>query len=263
MAFDVVQIRDRVWRIWDGEKDSFYLVEGDTLAAVIDTGITPGESITPMLRTLTEKPLILILTHAHIDHFHHMDEFDTVYLSHREFSLGDAILREMMAGKDLDLAATVDMETGDVIELGCCPLEICLVPGHTPGSAVVYDSRDKIVFTGDAIGSGCGVWMQLPGSSNLRDYEKELKNLLGWLLDRGGDMDFWGGHCDQSWESRQVPGFNPLSMGLLADLIDLTRRVSAGEIQGEYVELPPNLRRREARYAAWGRAEMLFDPDNR
>ena len=261
-GFDVVKIRDRVYRIWDREKDSFFLVEGEEKAAVIDTGITPGAKILPMLRTLTDKPLILILTHAHIDHMHHMDEFDTVYLSHEEWKLGQAILREMMAGKDLDLAATRDMTTGTVIELGSCPLEICHVPGHTPGSVAVYVPRDKLVFTGDAIGSGCGVWMQLPGSSSLREYEKSLRHFMIWLLERGGDMDFWGGHCDQSWESRQVPGFNPLSMGLLADLIDLVRKTAAGEIEGEIVEMDPNLRNREARYAAWGRAEMLYDPDN-
>lgn len=261
--FDIAKIRDRVWRIWDAEKNTFYLVEGDDRVAVIDTGITPGARILPMLRSLTEKPMLLVLTHAHIDHFHHMDEFDTVYMSHEEFKLGDAILREMMAGKNLNLQSTIHMETGTTIDLGGCSLEICHVPGHTPGSVAVYDARDAIVFTGDAIGSGCGVWMQLPGSSSLTDYEQSLLRFMGWLLDRGGKMDFWGGHCDQSWDSRQVPGFNPLSMGLLADLIDLVRRVAAGEITGEYVELAPNLRQREARYAAWGRAEMLYNPDNR
>ena len=101
--FDIQKIRNQVWRIWDAEKNTFYLVEGEEKAAVIDTGITEGASITPMLRTLTDKPLILVLTHAHPDHFYHMDEFDTVYMSHEEFRLGLDILRFMMAGKDLDL----------------------------------------------------------------------------------------------------------------------------------------------------------------
>ena len=260
-GFDIVKIRDRVWRLWDAEKDSFYLVEGDERAAVIDTGITPGASILPTLRQLTDKPMLLVLTHAHIDHFHHMDEFDTVYMSHEEFKLGGDILRGMMAGKDLDLAGTLPMESGTVIDLGGCTLEICHVPGHTPGSVAIYDARDKIVFTGDAIGSGCGVWMQLPGSSSLSAYEESLKHFLRWLLDRGGEMEFWGGHCNQSWESRQVPGFNPLSAGLLADLIDLVRAVRTGKLVGELVDMAPHLKEREARYAAWGRAEMLYNPD--
>ena len=59
--FDILQIREKVWRIWDEGKNTFYLVEGEEKAAVIDTGITEGASITPMLRTLTDKPLILVL----------------------------------------------------------------------------------------------------------------------------------------------------------------------------------------------------------
>ena len=259
--FDIVKIRDRVWRIWDPEKDSFYLVEGDEFAAVIDTGITQGCRILPILRQLTDKPMVLVLTHAHIDHFHHMDEFDTVYMSHREFELGEDTLRGMMAGKNLDLEHTIHMETGSTIELGGCTLEICDIPGHTPGSIAIYDGRDDIVFTGDAIGSGCGVWMQLPGASTLAAYEDSLRFFLRWLLDRGGKMDFWGGHCNQSWESKHVPGFNPLSMGLLANLIDLVRAVRSDKITGGIVDLPPHLREREARYAAWGRAEMLYNPD--
>ena len=67
--FDILKIREKVWRIWDEGKNTFYLVEGAEKAAVIDTGITEGATITPMLRELTDKPLILVLTHPHPDHF--------------------------------------------------------------------------------------------------------------------------------------------------------------------------------------------------
>lgn len=259
--FDIAKIRDRVWRIWDTDKDTFYLVEGDHTAAVIDTGITQGAEITPMLRQLTDKPMILVLTHAHIDHFHHMDEFDTVYMCHEEFKLGPEILRHMMAGKDLDLESTIPMETGTKIDLGGRTLEICHVPGHTPGSVAIYDDLDDLLFTGDAIGSGCGVWMQLPGSSSLTEYEQSLRTFLHWCVEKGGTMEFWGGHCDQIWDSAVIHPCNPLSLGLLCDLIDLTRALHEGEMEGEYREFHPDLREREVRFAAWGRAEMFYNPD--
>ena len=259
--FDIVNIRDRVWRIWDEEKNTFYLVEGAHTAAVIDTGITPGVHITPMLRTLTEKTLILVLTHAHIDHFHHMDEFGTVYMSHEEFKLGPEILGYMMAGKDLDLNSTVHIETGSVIDLGGRTLEIFHIPGHTPGSVAIYDDGDDLLFTGDAIGSGCGVWMQLPGSSSLTEYEQTLRRFAAWCMEKGGTMEFWGGHSNQCWDSATVQPYNPLSMGLLFDLIDLTRRLRLGQMEGQYRDFHPDLREREVRFAAWGRAEMLYNPD--
>ena len=259
--FDIAKIREQVWRIWDAEKNTFYLVEGDHTAAVIDTGITEGAQIKPMLRTLTEKPLILVLTHAHIDHFHHMDEFDTVYMCHEEFKLGEEILHYMMAGKNLDLASTIHIDTGSHIDLGGRTLEVFHIPGHTPGSVAIYDNGDDLLFTGDAIGSGCGVWMQLPGSSSLTEYEQSLRHFAAWCTEKGGTMEFWGGHCDQIWESATVKPCNPLSMGLLWDLIDLTRALRLGHITGEYREFHPDLREREVRFAAWGRAEMFYNPD--
>ena len=260
--FHVKRIGEGAYCLLDREEDSFYLVEGETKVAVIDTGISEGMRITPLLRTLTEKPLVLILTHAHIDHVHHMDEFDTVYMCHDELVLPEAWLRTHMAGKELDFAGTIPIDTGSKIDLGGRVLEICKIPGHTPGSVAVYDAREDLVFTGDAIGSGCGVWMQLPGCSALEEYEENLRFFLAWLVERGGKMRFWGGHSNQYSQSKQMPGFNPLSMGLLADLIDLVRGVIAGKIAGSFVDLPENLRVREARSAAFGRAEMLYDPDN-
>lgn len=215
----------------------------------------------PVIKQHTEKPVILILTHAHIDHMHHMDEFDTVYLCHDELMMPEDWLSSHMAGKNLDLKSTIHMDTGSQIDLGGRILEVCKVPGHTPGSVAVYDAKDNIVFTGDAIGSGSGVWMQLVGCTSLEQYEKSLRDFLAWLVQRGGKMQFWSGHCTQHADSKKIPGYNPVSLGLLADLIDLVREVIAGRILGERIDLPPHLCIREARYAAYGRAEMLFNPD--
>lgn len=259
--FKIKKIRDGVFCLLDKEEDSFYLVEGEDKAAVIDTGISEGLKIRPVLETLTDKPMVLILTHAHIDHVHHMDEFETVYMCHDELTMPEDWLRSHMAGKALDFASTIHIDTDSRIDLGGRELEICKIPGHTPGSVAIYDAKEDLVFTGDAIGSGCGVWMQLVGSTSLEEYEENLRFFMAWLIQRGGRMQFWGGHCTQYNQSKQIPGFNPLSMGLLADLIDLVRGVIDGKIAGGFVDLPPHLRLREARSAAYGRAEMLYNPD--
>lgn len=47
---------------------------------MIDTGITAGAKILPVIRELTDKPLLLVITHAHPDHMYHIDEFDEVYM---------------------------------------------------------------------------------------------------------------------------------------------------------------------------------------
>ena len=83
----IKRLSAQTYELTDADKDSFYLVIGSRKAAVIDTGISKGERILPQLKALTTLPMVLVLTHAHIDHFHHMDEFETVYMSHKELSM--------------------------------------------------------------------------------------------------------------------------------------------------------------------------------
>lgn len=258
--FMTAQIGKRTYRVTVGGDNTCYVVEGNDLAAVIDTGILEGGKIMPTVRTLTAKPVVLILTHAHIDHIHHMDEFDTVYMCHEEFNLPPEFLREHMAGKDLNLRGTIDIRNGSVIDLGGRKLEVFQVPGHTPGSVALWDSAEDYLFIGDAIGSGSGVWMQLPGRSSLTDYGESLRTLLKWLVDKGGKTVFWSGHYDQRYTSQKVPGDNPLSIGLLADLCDLAERVADGRIRGVAIEIPPHVSPDGAMYVAYGRAEMIYAP---
>ena len=256
--FRVTQVGEKVFSILDAGNSSFYVVIGDDRAAVIDTGITPNECILPVIKELTDKPLILLITHAHVDHFYHMDEFQTVYMSHREFLMPDAFLTEMMAGKSLKLRETVDIRSGDVIDLGDNAIEVFEVPGHTPGSVVFLEKRENNLFTGDAIGSGCGVWMQVPGAVSLEEYLESLLNLQRWLVDRGGRMVFRGGHANQMFMSALIPNYNPITLGYVGDMIDLVEGVVRGTIAGrpsnadKIMELEPPL------YASFGRAELQY-----
>ena len=259
--FNILQIGDRFFRILNPLNHTFYLIEGETLAAVIDTGAAEGEKIVPMLRTLTDKPLILILTHAHFDHCHHMDEFDQVYLCHDELTMPKDFLDAMAEGKDF--GQTIHIDTDSVIDLGNRRLEICKIPGHTPGSVAVFDEKEQIILTGDAIGSGCGVWMQLPGSTSLAEYESSLLCFQKWLMARSTFPTFWGGHCLQRSVSAKVPGDNPVTMGLLADLIDLVHGLVHGTVSGWHIEMAELYRAgKEARNAAFGRAEITYNPEH-
>lgn len=261
--FDIMKIRPQVWRILDQQQNTFYLIEGRDKAAVIDTGVTVGGQIMPILQSLTAKTMILILTHAHIDHFYHMDEFETVYMCHDELMMPEWFLRDMMADKKLRLQETVHIDTDSVIDLGDRTLEICKIPGHTPGSIAVFDAKDDLIFTGDAIGSGCGVWMQLPGSTSLRQYSESLSFFLRWLLRKTESPQFWGGHCLQRWQSAKIPGDNPVTVGLLTDLIDLVNGLLRGNIESWDIRLPSAVRAGDrACNAAFGRAEITFNPEN-
>ena len=90
-GFQVTEIGEKIYCILDAGNSSFYVVEGEEKAAVIDTGITAGAKILPVIRELTDKPLLLVITHAHPDHMYHIDEFNEVYMCHDEKKMdGDA-----------------------------------------------------------------------------------------------------------------------------------------------------------------------------
>ena len=260
--FRVTRIAPGVYSILDAGDSSFYVVEGTDKAAVIDTGITPGGKILPLIRSLTDKPLLLVITHAHMDHMYHMDEFNEVYLCHDELAIAADRMKSMTSGKNYNLDSTHDIRTGSVIDIGGDCLEICQVPGHTPGSVVVLEKKHNKLFTGDAIGSGYGVWMQVPGAAALETYYESLVHMMKWLVDRGGRMEFWGGHSYQQFQSTLIPNYNPLSLGLLADLIDLVDGIIRGEIVGRASNADKIMSLEPGKYASFGRAEIQYMPGN-
>ena len=158
-GFEVTKIGKHIFCILDAGNSSFYMIEGDEKAAVIDTGITTDKKILPLLRELTDKPLLLVATHAHLDHIYHMDEFEEVYMCHDEKKIDATTLDTLTVGRLKPWDEIHDIHTDSVISLGGTELRICQVPGHTPGSVVILETRENYLFTGDAIGSGCGVWM--------------------------------------------------------------------------------------------------------
>jgi glyoxylase-like metal-dependent hydrolase (beta-lactamase superfamily II) len=58
---------------------------------------------------------------------------------------------------------TWNLEEGTVIDLGDRAFEVIHLPGHSPGSIGLWDSRTGILFSGDAIYDG-GLLDELPGS---------------------------------------------------------------------------------------------------
>ena len=176
---------------------------------------------------------------------------------HDEKKMDPETLVMLTAGKLKPWEEIHDIRTDSVIPLGGTELAVCQTPGHTPGSVVVLETKQNYLFTGDAIGSGCGVWMQVPGGTSLEEYYDGLVGLMAWLVKKGGRMKFFGGHHTQVFESTAHPVYNPLSLGVLADLIDLVDQVIHGENLGRPSNAKP-FSKEQVRYASYGRAEMQY-----
>ena len=78
MAFQSIEILPGVWHIQDKMGVCMTLLTGDDQALLIDTGYGL-EDVAAYVRTLTNKPLSVMLTHGHHDHALGARWFDRVH----------------------------------------------------------------------------------------------------------------------------------------------------------------------------------------
>ena len=177
----------------DYEDASFYLLEGTEKALLSDTGMGEG-NFRAMLKKLTDKPIELAVTHAHVDYFLHACLFrdSTVYMHPRDTEKLDQwydCFASDFEGRRCQREDFTPITEDSVIDLGGgYTVRVLEIPGHTPGSVAFYDEKRELLFTGDAIGSGIGVWMVVPGGTTLSEYRDALLHLAPGAAVEGGAL---------------------------------------------------------------------------
>ncbi len=160
---------------------------------VVDSGLGLAP-LMPNLHTAADTDPVLVLTHTHADHSGGWHEFDRrcVHAAEAPFmepGTGAPDMTSLMSS-DLDPAevrhmrevgyhvpdcfvtaapaegfdprclsftpapATRRLSEGDVIDLGDFVFEVLHLPGHSPGSIGLFDRRNKVLFSGDAVYDG-------------------------------------------------------------------------------------------------------------
>ena len=186
------KISEHVTRIYGITGEQMYLVAGSSRAALIDTGSGAG-SLRAYVETLTDKSVIVLLTHGHVDHAMGAPEFDTVYMNRKDDSIYsehcDMELRKgylsqspafvQVTEEDYIPAVSSEsfhnMEGGDVFDLGGLSIEIYDCPGHTQGSVCMLIKEERALLTGDA----CNTFVFLFDhyTTGISTYEKSLEEL--------------------------------------------------------------------------------------
>ena len=171
--FQIHPISDRIIRITDIAGTHFYLVKGDREAVLLDTGVGYGH-LDECVRSLTELPVKVIITHGHVDHAMGAGAFPDVWLSpldkeiYEEHSMTDTrlgyIRSSVQTGGSQEAASiTADMleptkpfdeihplRPGDIFHLGGISIEILEGAGHTPGCVTVLIPELRTLLLGDA-----------------------------------------------------------------------------------------------------------------
>ena len=192
ITFEHEKISPSTTRIRAPGLELMYLVEGEKKAALIDTGSGIGH-LRAFVETLTDKPVIVLLTHGHVDHAMGAGEFDTVYMSRVDDYIyvehaDEASRREgfflctqldrmeeddFIPAKEMD--DILDMAEGDSFDLGGVHIDVYACPGHTLGSLVMLIREERALLLGDA----CNylTFMHEPYSTTIAEYARSLRRL--------------------------------------------------------------------------------------
>ena len=261
MSITVTKISDNIYEfnekmvLPDGTSFPYvdaYLYIGSSRAAVIDT-LQKEKGLYALVREYTDLPLDVLITHGHIDH---------AGLATGEFA--EAGCSIYMDFKDMEMLKGMVPTTKDVwftplsdgqeFFLGDRKLVALACEGHTPGSFVFLDDMNKVMFSGDTVGSGI-IWMQIEGAVPLARFEVSTRRLLDRLLPLGlEEILVYPGHRNQS--PVQLTG------QIVKDDWYLTQGILRGTMKGEEKEM--NMFGRQVAYCELSHGQMhsfCYDPE--
>ena len=231
--FSLHEVLPGVMHIADGMGVYMTLLTGSEQALLIDTGYGL-EDVSSFVHQLTDKPLTVLITHAHHDHalgarwfeqtlmFPQDLPFWPVYTDQRQRSA----VAEQAAGKGLavpgdylsaPITQPLPLAEGD-INLGGMTAQVIRCPGHTPGSAVVYVPERRLLLTGDDW-NPC-TWLFFQESLPAQAYRKNVRALLS--------LPFEHVLCPHRASLYPRAAFEAFLRGLSDDALRAARRADMG-----------------------------------
>ena len=183
--YPMVQFAKNTWEIDEFDAASIFLLVGEEKAMVIDCGMGIGD-LRGAVEMITDKPLVCVITHGHIDHTGNIRQFEEAWmnpkdndkefpenLERRKFdtyriaqrnkgSIGAPFNMFQLYPYDIDVdlrgpesydkvPVIHDLTDGMTFDLGGRIVTAYECPGHTAGEMVLIDSQTRIMFCGDAL----------------------------------------------------------------------------------------------------------------
>lgn len=207
-------VRCNIWHVRGRDRD-----------LLVDTGMGLA-SLRGAFPELTERRVVAVATHTHVDHVGGLAEFDERVV-HRLEAGGVPAIPVTLRGSDYPkvvrdgiveagygvrewlitavprsgfdplqyalppLAPTWLVDEGDVLDLGGRAFEVLHLPGHSPGSVGLWEKSSATLFSGDAVYDG-PLLATLPGA-DLAAYRRTMERLLALpvrVVHAGHDLSF-------------------------------------------------------------------------
>jgi hydroxyacylglutathione hydrolase len=205
-----------------------YLVVGKKKALLVDLSnfIRWDSSAIESLRSIVydrtgDRELLITVTHWHGDHTGMLPVFRDdpkvkFWIPEEEFKGRDLFPKERTTF--FPKGATLDVGGGYLIAT-------TEVPGHTDHGTLFFLKGKKVVFSGDALGSGSGVW--LFNHESFLKYLKGIGDLIKYIEDPANDVDtnkltIYGGHY---WQRGQM---EELTSRYIYDMRTLIEKIKEG-----------------------------------
>ena len=225
ILYPMVQFKKDTWEINEFEVASMFLLVGPEKALLIDTGIGIGD-LKAAIRQITEKPLIVAITHNAVDHTGNARQFDEIWMNPKDASppipaslerrKSDAALIKLrqydsvgsgmftafpLAGYDPEtdliepaepMPVIHDLADGMEFDLGGGRvIRAYACPGHSAGHMMFLDESSRSLFVGDALNYNLSIGA-VPASESLKYLEKmrELSDRYDGIYN--GHHDFRG-----------------------------------------------------------------------
>jgi glyoxylase-like metal-dependent hydrolase (beta-lactamase superfamily II) len=203
-----------------------YLIVGTGKALLIDLSnnvqwaANAAESLKSLVSEYARgRELIVTITHNHPDHVGMLHAF-----------ANDANIQFVVPKIDFPEKGnfpqnrTAFIEDNPTFDLGGIKIKTLKVEGHTPGSMVFFVDGKDIVFTGDAIGSGSGVWIF--SAEAFAQYRQGVTRLIDYINNPANSINkdkliVYGGH---SWQGSTLW---PLGVQYIVDMGELIKRIEA------------------------------------
>lgn len=229
---------------------SMALVIGSEKAAIIDTAYGASDELDKVIKKITDKPVICLLTHCDPDHAGGAALFDEIYMSNLDDELlkkGSVkagtrmmVVKQLAGGNEEIVNYTKkhmvknnsfqykNIKDGDLIELGDCSLEVISFPGHTKGSMCFYNQKENYVIAGDAIANANSPVIFFDKCLPLSEYKRNLERFIQRV---GEDVVIYTGH-----------DILPLQKQIIPEILVLCDEVLAGNTKNDTPYVAPFLR---------------------